>query len=110
MGRVAIAQDVWDLAIEDLPPLDFPDASAGDSGSYRLPLPEGSAASTQSDPQTSEKSASGELTDTEKRDAGSTASSNASSSDGDESGEWLLEESMYNEPEEYQLQIGRAHV
>ena len=113
MVRPAIAQDVWDLAIEDLPPLDFPDASAGESGSvppYRLPLPEGSGGSTKSDPQTSEKSDSGESADTEKGDAGSTASSTNSSSDGDASGEWLLEESMYNEPEEYQLRDFLAPV
>ncbi|MEE2780821.1 MAG: hypothetical protein VX431_01335 [Planctomycetota bacterium] len=113
MGRATIAQDVWDLAIEDLPPLDFPDASAGESGSvppYRLPLPEGNGGSTQSDPQTSEKSASGEPRDTEKGGAGSTASSTASSSDGDDSGEWLLEESMYNEPEDYQLRDFLAPV
>ncbi|MDE0940192.1 MAG: hypothetical protein OSA43_09560, partial [Pirellulales bacterium] len=40
----AAAQDVWQLAIEDLPPLDFPDSPGGEAKEgaappYRLPLP-----------------------------------------------------------------------
>ena len=114
LGRSATAQDVWDLAIEDLPPLDFPDASAGESkaGSvppYRLPLPEGTNSESENG---SEASAAFESPNS--ADAAEGSAEPMPATEGEENGDWLsaegIAEGIYNEPEDYQLRDFLAPV
>ena len=102
------AQDPWQLAVEDLPPLDFPGPSAGGSSAqdaqdkvppYRLPLPN----PTRSDSEASADSAgSTSGGDSSEGDTGSGSAENLSA-EGDDGEDWVSDETMYNEPEEYQI-------
>ena len=106
----AAAQDPWQLAMEDLPPLDFPDSS-GDAGSkksevppYRLPLP--SPAQVDSGESGSVSSGTPESTQstTNGADAAGRVNGESDSSSQETEGEdWVSEDAMYNEPEEYQI-------
>ncbi len=103
---LATAQDPWQLAIEDLPPLDFPGSPGGGESKddavppYRLPLP----SPTQTEPEDSVPSSidSNPLgSEADENGSGVATNADAGTSDGDQ--DWLSEESMYNEPEEYQI-------
>lgn len=102
----AAAQDVWQLAIEDLPPLDFPDSPGGEAKEgaappYRLPLP----SPKQTKPEDAESSSAGSKSSAST--SGGEEAEATQNKDSDTSAEgseaWLAEESMYNEPEEYQI-------
>jgi hypothetical protein len=102
----AAAQDVWQLAIEDLPPLDFPDSPGGEAKEgaappYRLPLP----SPKQTKPEDAESSSAGSKSSAST--SGGEEAEATQNKDSDTSAEgseaWLAEESMYNESEEYQI-------
>ena len=107
MTLAAGAQDPWQLAVEDLPPLDFPGLSAGGSSAegevppYRLPLPNPS----RSDSGASASSNSSTPGDTDEGDTGPETAENLSveGDEGDEGEDWVSDGTMYNEPEEYQI-------
>tara|TARA_Y100001933_G_scaffold232059_2_gene250445 strand:+ start:41017 stop:42561 length:1545 start_codon:yes stop_codon:yes gene_type:complete len=99
----AAAQDPWQLAVEDLPPLDFPGpAGGGSAGSdvppYRLPLPN----PKQSD--SGDSAASSVSPDFDGAAIGPEENGleNSAAQAGEEE-DWVSEETMYNEPEEYQI-------
>ena len=110
IGQVGNAQDVWQLAVEDLPPLDFPDSTDGNrqadpTPAYRLPLP----SQTTSEPPKGETSQSGAGSPTN-ISAGEAETNREPTTTEAGSEDWLSEESIYNEPEEYQLRDFLAPV
>ena len=100
----AAAQDPWQLVVEDLPPLDFPGPASGSGSSesevppYRLPLPN----ATRSESRDSAASTNGSDTTGAAIGSGEDDSQNPASQ-GSEEEDWITDETMYNEPEEYQI-------
>ena len=102
------AQDPWQLAVEDLPPLDFPGPSAGGSSAegevppYRLPLPNPSRSDSGASAGSASSTSGGATAEGDTR-SGSAENLSIEGDEGDKGEDWVSDETMYNEPEEYQI-------